>query len=109
MRAPNWRTTIDAASVYRLRKPTRCTAARTLVTGTPLRLNTAALASATVRAASSGSASTLRITSSVSQSGSASASCRRKAALTLVGKTSSPRAAWSTICEKSFSFSMETL
>ena len=29
---------------------------RTLVTGTPLRLNTAALASATVRAASSGSA-----------------------------------------------------
>ena len=35
-----------------------------------------------------------------------SASCNRSAALTLVGKTNSPRVAWATISEKPLSFSM---
>jgi hypothetical protein len=66
-------------------------------------LKAAELASATVRAASCGSASTRRIASSSGQSGSSSACCRRSTALTLVGKDMSPRAAWATMYPKASS------
>src|SRR5476649_1580958 len=85
----------------------RVMALRTLVIGAePLRLNMAELAMATVRAASTGSASTRRIASSIGQSGLSSASCTRKAALTLVGNTNSPRMARAATCPNASSLFM---
>jgi hypothetical protein len=68
--------------------------------GAPPALKAEVLASATVRAASCGSASTRRIASSRWQSGSFRACCRRSTAFTLVGKDSSPRAAWAAMIPK---------
>src|SRR3569832_959016 len=86
------------------------TAARTLVTtASPLRLQAAELASATVRAARWGSPSPRRIASSLWQFGASSASCRRSAAFTLVGKTISPRAAWAAMYPNASTLSIKKL